>query len=170
MKKYITFLSFILLLTSCKTADYLSKPKNFKEQVKGLYFECKVDGDLQIIGEIIEVDSTAIKILPLYTSEGIITIAKDRIETADILVALTSDNPEKIKTWSSLINIASLGHGFFAVISLPINLASSISMNSSAAKGAYRVNYPKNVFWKDISKFARFPQGIPPTIEPNSIK
>lgn len=170
MKKYITFLSFILLLASCKTADYLTKPKDFKEQVNGLYFECKVDGEFEIIGEIIEVDSTDIKILALNSEEGIMTISKDRIEKGDILVALTSDNPKKIKTWSSLINIAPLGHGYFGVVSIPINLISTIPMNNSAAKGAYRVNYPNNVFWKDISKFARFPQGIPDGIDPKSIK
>jgi hypothetical protein len=43
-------------------------------------------------------------------------------------------------------------------------------MSYDAAKGVYRVNYPKNVNWEDMSKFARFPQGIPDAVDVKSIK
>ena len=38
-------------------------------------------------------------------------------------------------------------------------------MNSAAFKGAYRIKYSDNISWNGISKFARFPQGIPESID-----
>lgn len=169
MKNYLIYLCIPFILAACKSPTYLSTPKDFKDQVTGLHFECKLDPKTEVIGEIIAVDSMAIKLLPI-NGDGLMTISKDEIEEGDILVALTSDNPKKIQTWSSIVSILPIGHGYYGVFTLPITLAATIPMSYDAAKGVYRVNYPNNVFWKDLSKFARFPQGIPESIDPKSIR
>ncbi len=169
MKNRLLFLCIIFLIGACKTPTYLSKPKDFKDQVTGLHFACSLDGKTEIIGEIIAVDSSTIKLLPI-NGDGLMTISKDEIEKGDVIVALTSDNPQKIKTWSTIVNFMPLAHGYFAVFTLPITLVSTIPMSYDAAKGVYRVNYPKNVNWEDMSKFARFPQGIPDAVDIKSIK
>lgn len=169
MKNQLLFLCIIFLIGACKTPTYLSKPKDLKDQVKGLYFECKLDGKIEVIGEIIEVDTNAIKLLPL-NGDGLMTISKDKIEKGDIIVALSSDDPKKIKSWSTIVNLLPLGHGAWGIFTIPITLVSTIPMSYDAAQGVYRVNYPKNVFWNDMSKFARFPQGIPDAIDPKSIR
>ena len=104
MKNRLLFLCIIFLIGACKTPAYLSKPKDFKDQVTGLYFECRLDGKTEIIGEIIAVDSSTIKLLPL-NGDGLMTISKDEIEKGDIIVALSSDDPKKIKSWSTIVNL-----------------------------------------------------------------
>ena len=168
MKNRFILLSITLVFLTCKSPSYLSEPKNFQNNVNGLYFECQIEGKEKVIGEIIEVDPDALKLLLI--NGDLITLSKNQIETGDILVALTSDNPKKIKTWSTINNVLVLGHGFWAVLTLPVNLASTIPMSYSASKGVYRVNYPKNVYWENLSKFARFPQGIPAGIDLKSIE
>ncbi len=169
MKNYLLFLCVLFLFAACKTPTYLSTPKDFKDQVTGLHFTCSLDGKTEIVGEIIAVDSSTIKLLPI-NGDGLMTISKDEIEKGDIIVALTSDNPQKIKTWSTIVSLMPIGHGVFGVVTLPITLAATIPMSYNAAKGVYRVNYPDNVYWEDMSKFARFPQGIPESIDPKRIK
>lgn len=161
----------ILFLGSCKSPDYLSKPMDFSHHVKGLFLEARIDGKSKILGEIIEVNSEAIVILPIDKDEKtIMTIAKDKIQDADIIIAATSDNPGAISAWAGLINIAPIGHGVFMVLSVPINIATTIPIGMDAAKGTYRMKYPKNVSWDEMSKFARFPQGIPSHINLDQIK
>jgi hypothetical protein len=170
MKKYSLLLCVILVLSSCSSASYLTKPKDFKYQIKGLFIETTLKDESITIGEIIEVDSVDIKILPLYQKNGIQTITKDEIQSAEVIIALTSDDSKKISTWAGLLNVLSIGHGYFGALTLPVNLAITIPMANDAAKGTYRVKYPDNITWYEMSKFARFPQGIPKNIAQNDIK
>ncbi|MCR9290604.1 MAG: hypothetical protein NXI23_24800 [Bacteroidetes bacterium] len=171
MKNIILFLLGILFLGACKSPDYLSKPMDFSHHVKGLILKAEIDGKSKILGEIIEVNSEAIMILPIdKNTNTIMTIPKDKIQNADIIIASTSDNPTGISTWAGLINLAPAGHGWFMILSVPINLVTTISIGSDAAKGTYRMKYPKNVSWNQMSKFARFPQGIPDHINLDQIE
>ena len=169
MKKYSVLLCVFIVLNSCSSASYLTKPKDFKYQIKGLFIETTLKDESITIGEIIEVDSVDIKILSFYQEIGIQTITKDKIQSAEVIIALTSDNPEKISTWAGLLNVLSIGHGYFGLLTLPINLAITIPMANDAVKGTYRVKYPDNIAWDEMSKFARFPQGIPQNIAQNEI-
>ena len=65
----ISILVTLLLLVSCKSPSYLTKPKDFKYHVKGLYFETEIVKNFKIIGEIIEVNDNEIKILLLLRRE-----------------------------------------------------------------------------------------------------
>ena len=169
MKKYSLLLYVIILLYSCSSASYLTKPMDFKHQVKGLFLETTMHDSSIVLGEIIEVNSVDIKILPLNQANGIHTIAKDKIQSAEVIIALTSDNSKKISSWAGSVNVLSIGHGYFGILTLPINLAITIPMANDAVKGTYRVKYPDNIAWDEMSKFARFPQGIPQNIAQNEI-
>lgn len=159
-----------LIFTGCKSPQYLTTPQDFNYNVKGLYFECEISGYKSVLGEIIEVSPEYIKILPFESESSLLKIEKDRVVKGDILVALTSNNPKKIQTWSALVNFAPLGHGYFAVFTVPINLAATIPMSHTASKGAYRINYPDGIQWIELAKFARFPQGIPNHIKEKDIQ
>jgi len=104
---------------ACSSPYYLSKPAEFKYQVKGLTFEANLDEGLKLFGEIIELGSESITILPIGSQrEGMTTISKTQIKSADIIVSSTSDNSQKISTWAGLTNIESIGHGNTLTISL----------------------------------------------------
>lgn len=171
MKTGLYYLIILLCGIACKSPQYLPKPMEFKNNTKGLILELEVSRDSTLTAEIIEVGPEHMTVLPVnQTSLGVINIEKNKISKADIIISLTSDDPGKITKWSSLVNILSIGHGYFAVFSLPLNLATSISLSQDAAKGTYRTKYPENVPWEELHKFARFPQGIPKTLDTRMIE
>ncbi len=108
-------------------------------------------------------------IIPLY-GEKILSIPKKEIKSGDVVVSLTSDNPKKVGTRAAISTLAIAGHGLWMIFSFPINLTASVATAQSAAKGTYRVKYPKNIDWMEISKFARFPQGIPDDVDVSLIR
>ena len=166
---YFLFLGLIGL-GSCTPITYLSTPVDFKYQVNGLIMECFLKDSKNVFkGEIIEVSDTAVTILPLNQITRIITIPESEILKADIIISLTSNKPKPLNSRAFLPNITSLGHGFFSVLTLPINLAVTSSISADIAMGTYRVKYPAEVEWKDLKKFARFPQGLPEGIDPEAI-
>ena len=170
MKKYSIFFGLLFLLGACKSPKYLSTPSEFKNHVKGLYFECYTKNEYEVLGEIIEVTPSEIKILLLDSIGVMKTFTKDEIEDADIIISLTSDQPKDISTLAALTNLATLGHGLFMILTVPINLITTTTIANSAAKSTYRVKYPKDIAWQEMSKFARFPQGIPECVDSTKIK
>lgn len=171
MNRYIIILTLIFFMGACKSPSYLSSPKNFPHQVKGLIFEVKLENSYKMRGEIIEVTEEAIWVLPLNLNEGRLTkIPKEVVQTADIYIATTSNDPKGISSWAGLINFTIVGHGWFGFLTLPLNLAITIPIANDSAKGTYRMNYPKNVSWEYLYKFARFPQGLPAGYQGSQIK
>ncbi len=167
---FIPLLLVALIFTSCKSPDYLSQPMEFGYRVKGLVIEVKTTDRNKVLGEIIEVGEGHILLLPVKDpASSIISLDRQDVKEADVIVATTSDKPGTIALWGGLQNILVLSHGAFAIITLPINLAISISLAQDAAKGTYRVKYPDNIEWEEMSKFARFPQGLPREISPELI-
>lgn len=190
MKKYIFWLGVAICFGACSSPEYLSKPMNFKYHVKGLFIEI-FTGKNKLTGEIIAVNEKSMILLPLSNydqgdarsgnvksdvikpympNSALVTVLKDSIQKAVIIVATTSDDPKKISTGASFINFASIGHGFWGIVTLPLNLVITISIANDAAKGAYKVKYPELITWSEMSKFARFPQGLPRNINPRDIK
>lgn len=156
---------------ACSSPKYLSKPVDFKYRLKGLVFKVQFEDYSKLLGEIIEVDSESITVLPVDPPGfEIITISKNQIKSAEIIVSSTSDDPKGISTWAGLINLGSIGHGIYAVATLPINLLVTIPIANDAASGTYRIKCPGDISWSEINKFARFPQGIPKNIDPKDIE
>ena len=167
MKNLLIIIISISFMWSCSTPQYLSTPKDFKNNVNGLYLEYKLNkSQRREIAEIIEVKNNYVKLLPVDNKE-IITIKRNDIKQAQVLVSLSANNQKQLNTWAGLLNLASLGHGVFMVFSLPINL---ITSTSNYSKGIYRMKIPNDVVWHELHKFARFPQGIPENIDENLIK
>jgi hypothetical protein len=171
MKLITPILFSILLLGSCGSPRYLSAPNDFSYNVKGLILSVTLDDKTHFLGEIIEANNTELLILPIDKAiDGMVTIPKNKIQSADIIISTTSDNPGGLTTWAGLINLAPLGHGFFGILTVPINVVSTVSIAATANKSTYRMKYPDNVSWSQISKFARFPQGIPEQIDRSQIR
>ncbi|GAA4934995.1 hypothetical protein GCM10023314_04200 [Algibacter agarivorans] len=167
MKKLLIIVTSITFMWSCSTPKYLSAPKDFKNHVNGLYLEYKLKkSQSRVIGEIIEVENNYVKLLQVDNKE-IITISQNDIKQAQVLVSLSANNQKALNNWAGLLNLASLGHGYFMVFTVPINLVSSASIH---ARGVYRMKIPDDVDWHELHKFARFPQGIPESIDENLIK
>ncbi len=59
-------------------------------------------------------------------------------------------------------------HGFFALLSIPVNLIVTIAV-TKAGENAFKYN-DKNMTYDKLKMFARFPQGVPTNIDLASIK
>ncbi len=170
MKQLLILVTFSMTLGACKSPHYLPKPMSFQYHTKGLFIECVLNLAPNVTGEIIAVNSSYIDLLPLNAEDGVISVEKRSIKSARIRVALTSNNPEMFKIWAGTIFLSSIGHGGFAIFSIPINLAVALPVANNAAKSSFDVFYPKEISWEELSKFARFPQGIPETVNRQSIQ
>lgn len=161
MKKLIFFLIAILYFSGCKSPQYLATPANFKNETKGLILSYEVSKGSYMLAEIIEVNDNTISLLPVnIPNPKLIEVEKDNIREAEIIISLTSNNPKAISTWAGLLNIP---------FPTPLHLLVNIPIMNDAAKGTYRTKYPQNVSWNELYKFARFPQGIPESIDRNDI-
>jgi hypothetical protein len=149
---------------TCSSPKNVSTPNNLKHKVYGSYANLYLPGNLKNkSGEIIEVNAKEIKLLQ---KGEVISVSKDLVQSCIISVSLTVNDPKKINTWASLINLMSIGHGLFGVISLPINVLAT----NGITKSKYTLKYPDNMSWDKIQKFARFPQGIPKNIDLKEIQ
>ncbi len=73
--------------------------------------------------------------------------------------------------WTLLGSVSVLSHGYYAVLSLPLWLLTGIpSTISESLDGRYAENTPTIYWWQSISKFSRFPQGIPKQVDLRELK
>ena len=164
MKNYIILLFTASVLLGCSSPKHVTTPQNLKYKVNGFYAKVDVNGsNKDVSGEIIEVSKNEIKLLQEGTLQS---LQKDIVKSCVISVSLTVNNPKKINTWASLVNVASLGHGVFGIITLPVNIGTTAGIT----KSKYALKYPDNISWDELYKFARFPQGIPNNIDAKTIR
>ncbi|MDF1695318.1 MAG: hypothetical protein P1U56_05775 [Saprospiraceae bacterium] len=170
MKKSILFLLLVIILGACSAPKYLSSPEDFKNQVKGLTLKVELEDSYRLKGEIIEVNSTGVVVLPQrLNNRTLTTIPKSALLGAKVLISTTSNDPRGISSWAAAVNLITLGHGVFAVITLPANLLVTVPVGNGAASATYQMKYPEDVSYEQLHKFARFPQGIPEGIDLSKI-
>lgn len=159
MNKHIIYLVLVVLLASCKSPSYLTRPADFKSHVHGLHVECDISDGGTLLGELIEVRGDSLTIL---VQDQYMDIPRSRVEGIEVIVAGVSNDYKKFERWGALLPISSITHGLAGVFTLPINLATGIAAATDARKGSYRMKYPKELPWDQLYKFSRFPQGMPP--------
>jgi hypothetical protein len=162
-------LIFILILLSCSTPSYLSKPADFKNFVKGFYIAGVLNNQIYISGELIVANDSCIWLLPVNTNNPIYHVSRESIKKFNLFIASTSDKPEMISTWSLLAPFTTLGHGWYGMYSIPSNIILNSIIGGGASYSRYIIHYPNNISWSDLNKFARFPQGLPPGVNLNEI-
>ncbi len=115
-------------------------------------------------GELIAVEESSIIIVThLNKMDQTISIPIDNIKSYTLKVA---DN--RYKWMVPTTTAMSILHGWFLIITLPTNLAVSISTSASHAK-AFKYN-DRNLPYPRLRMFARFPQGLPQGMELSQIK
>jgi len=162
----ITKYFFVLLaifITGCYTPNYIPSVESIDINQYGSYIKVSHIKVGTIDGELIALDSSSIIVL----SESIRTCVK--IPLKDINSFTLRYARPKNYAWSiPLFSLVSITHGFYGIISMPINLIITIS-ESVGGNLEYRYN-DKEISHKKLSMFARFPQGIPPNINIKMIR
>jgi hypothetical protein len=160
MKTKLIITSLIaVFLSNCNTPRYLPLVKDIGVNEYGSYINLNCNNNLFIRGELIEIDSNKIIVLNKSTNKCETYPIRD-VQRFKLKYARARDY-----SWTIPISIlATISHGFFLAISLPVNLIVTISVN-----GAFKYS-EKDMTYDKLKMFARFPQGIPPNIDISSIK
>lgn len=154
------------LSISCSTPDYLPTPAETTSFVHGSRLIVRISEDKTIRGELIEVNPNTLMLMENRQDTRVRTVPKDRIEWIYIMVALTYNERKTVESLTTLNSILPLGHGLFGIATLPINWAVSANRRNNF----YRIRYPEGIAWDELHRFARFPQGLPPNVDPLQIR
>ncbi len=170
MIRVVILIIFIAqFLFSCSSISYLPKPKDYPLYINGMYFEGVEEKERKLIkfaGEIISVEKDSIISLVVSGKEPrkIFTVRKNKIRKGKVRIAKTSDDPEKFLLFG--INILlPFTHGLYGAFTIPTMIPTTIGTISGAYRASFYIEYPKDIQWNEISKFARFPQGLPENVQ-----
>ncbi len=164
-KRFVLFLFFLAttLFPACKTNTLIPEPQNYIVNPYGALISFKDVIKAEIIkGELIEADEHSFKVL---TEEGLKEYKPEDTSEMKLIVSRTSGKTDMIKIWGILNPFTTIAHGFYLILSLPVNLAISASTIAISEKAYYYIpleNYDYMIF---LYKFARYPQGMPEGIE-----
>ena len=176
--KYI-YCMLVCFIASCKTQSYLPQVETITDNVYGSYIDIEEKSGRQLAGELISFADNRLIIL-------------QKVQTSHSLEFTDFEDLKKFKlkyangknyAWS--IPVYTLGtifpmpnpdkgggampfHGFFAVITLPVNLITTIIVTTSANNAFTYTN--TEITKQQLKMFARYPQGIPAQIKLADIK
>jgi hypothetical protein len=140
---------------------------HFHLSPKGAYIEAKINGlreKLNISGELIVADKKKIIIYTLGKSRTMQPYALKDVISYQIYFAKGVENYD---FETGLINASTLTHGWFLVLTLPINLLINGSINESVHR-ELRFD-AKEVPLDELYKYARYPNGLPRGIDINNL-
>lgn len=152
----------LLVLSSCANLYYLPTPEKTGVNEYGSYIQVKLNGHSKVRGELIAIDSTTLVVLT--NKKKLMTLPVNAVKQFKLRYARARNYGWTIPAFGYF----SGAHGMFSAISLPVNLIVTISVTTSG-NNAYSYNR-KTISWDKLKMFARFPQGIPPTVDPSRIR
>jgi len=164
-KLIILGMLFATVICSCTAPRYLPKSGDIDVNQYGSFIRIKSSSGPNIQGELIAIDSSHLVVL----------IDGDFGKTA-VLIPIEGISSFKLRYahpryygWTiPVFTLATIGHGWYAIFTAPINL---IVTTSVAASGAKAFQYSDDdMTYEKLKMFARFPQGIPTNIDLGSIK
>ena len=164
-KLYLPLLIGILLLSSCTSTKLLPRPEGFDQFLKGSIFvghnnktESRVKGELLAVSQ----DSIIINgKVDDYSSVKVLSFAKKDCNNPKLRLTSIANSPVGIEVWASLLLPLCLTHGWFAVLTLPLNFINLVVLSATIPSSFYTLSIPNDISWEESSKFARFPQGWP---------
>lgn len=156
----------LLIFGSCKTPYtplYVPELENLDVNKYGSYVEIEYNIESKLNGELISIDSNLLIVLEEKTNICQVVYTTE-IKQFTLRYAKHEDY-----VWSvPLYTLMSLSHGYFLILTTPINLL-TVMIVILQAQNAY-IYTNKDMTYEKLKMFARFPQGIPPNIEISDIK
>lgn len=161
--KYLFWLIPIaIFVQSCSYPKYLSKFRDFEQNVYGAQIYVNVRQNYGLIqGELLAVGDTSLFLLQnLKTNnidrDSLIEVSFNSFQKYYLYVA----KPENYAPSFLLNNLLTLSHGFFLVLTLPVNLIVTSAVIAGGRK-SYKLTQRDVDNIQQLSKFSRFPVGIP---------
>lgn len=115
----------------------------------------------EVRGELIAVSDDSVFVL----TQAADFRALPRSEVTQALVASYVSRYDLLAMWSTLGTVATISHGWFAALSAPVWLIAGPIATASESRVPLEDVKPRRSSWADVSKYARFPQGMPPGLD-----
>ena len=110
---------------------------------------------MQYSGEFIALDEENVYVL----YDSLYIIPKNIIVNS--VVDLDQKNTGSYAVWVTLGSLLTISNGMYATITLPLWLLAGIpTATSESYRDLYETEYPNEIYWNDVNKFSRFPQGV----------
>ena len=164
MQTKITIISLLMfLIYGCITPKYLPSADNITVNTHGSYIKVIRKKASNVKGELIAIDYNELIVLS-GDSNKCVTIPVKDIKRFKLRVT-----EPKHYGWSiPVYTLLTATHGFFAILTAPINLIVTISVTVSG-ENAFKYSNKDMTYYK-LRMFARFPQGVPPNVALNTIQ
>lgn len=162
-KHFLKMVLLLVFLSSCSAPQYVPKVEEVPFSAHGSHIEVQKNTKATIEGELIAVDVTGLTVLT-DASKQLHIVSFEDIEKFKLSYA----QPNSYAWTIPVYTLSTLSHGVLLMITAPANIAITSVVT---ARGANAFTYNQTVIsYEDLRMFARFPQGIPPNIEPLSIR
>ena len=167
--KLIISILLIVMLNCCSTikAPIGSVPnrKALRTDCYGGWLDLRLNSSNDTVtGEFIAANEDSIYIMQ---SGKVQTYAISNISSARVITFNNSRGAYVV--WTVAGSLLTISNGGFLVFTLPPVLISGILTTVAEAKRINYLDYPSNSF-KELSKYARFPQGMPEGIKTSDLK
>ncbi|MCJ7554813.1 MAG: hypothetical protein MUO34_13135 [Ignavibacteriaceae bacterium] len=170
--KLTCFLSF-LFINSCAITyaptDWLPDTKDVASETYGGWITVTAlsanEKVFEYSGEFIAVDENNVYLL----YDSVYIISKTDIQKS--VLEIDEKNSIEYGLWALGGTLSTISNGKFLVITAPLWLLGGIpSAAGESYRDYYEAEYPDSVYWESVSKFARFPQGLPDGVHYNELK
>ncbi|MBK7215266.1 MAG: hypothetical protein IPH88_18690 [Bacteroidales bacterium] len=164
MKTKILLLGLIAaMVSSCSTPKYLPSSGEIDVNQYGSYIKIVSLSGKDLNGELIAVDTSSIIVLS-EMNDSCFTIPVRQVAQFKLRYA----KPKHYAGTIPMGILLPLINGWFSVFTLPIHLIVTVSVTASG-EAAFKYSN-KNMTYDKLQMFARFPQGLPPNVDLESIR
>jgi len=119
----------------------------------------------EVSGELISVERSVIRVLRFGAGTGALTwVASTDVKSAEVYEYEAEGG---FAAWTLLGVLSTISHGFFLVLSAPVWIISG-SIAGGLESRHMILSYPEHS-WGEIVIWSRFPQGLPPGIDEESL-
>ena len=158
-KVYLAIILLVIFAVGCTTPQYLPQSREVDVNQQGSYIKITPIQGANVKGELLAVD-TATLIVLADTNEQKIVKFVPLIKVKDFTLRYARSK----KYWWTILAYTALcaTHGFWAVITAPLNLIITTAISLTSANDfTYSMN---DISYDQLRMFARFPGGIPSNI------
>jgi hypothetical protein len=163
-----------LTLSSCATnhapSGWLPDRKTISQEKYGGWLYLKWRGRLgeeEITqGEFIGIYDTTCFI---FDHTILIRVPIDHISLASLKIH--EDDRGSLAVWTLLGTLSTISNGFYLLITAPLwIIAGTIITSTESNSGLFTEEYPDIGWWRTVTRYSRFPQGIPKEVDLSKLK
>ncbi|MEO1053816.1 MAG: hypothetical protein AAFX87_24475 [Bacteroidota bacterium] len=166
MLRISLFILILITLGGCKVAS-IQAPKNkvpVRKDIGTDAFGGWITLNRVHMGELIAVSEDTVY---LFQFNQLNSFPKADVKYAELVIHRNS--ADDYGTWASLGSFLTISNGYFALFTLPTWIISGLTVTKAERKRENFLIYPAQN-WEEISKFSRFPQGLPASLDRKLLK